>query len=113
MAHLKKHIFVCENQRDANNPKGCCADKEGKEIKNAFKLEIAQKNLKKVYRINSAGCLDVCEHGAAIVIYPQNIWYGGVQLKDVPQIVAESILGDKIIERLIIPSKKEGLAYSD
>ncbi len=113
MAHLKKHIFICENQREANHPKGCCADRGGKELKNALKLEITRRNLKKEYRINSAGCLDVCEHGAAMVIYPQNIWYGAVKLGDVSQIVEQSIVGDKIIQKLIIPSKKKDSANSD
>lgn len=113
MSHLKKHIFICENQRDAGHPKGCCADKDGKEIKNALKVELAKRGLKKVYRANTAGCLDVCEHGPAMVIYPQNIWYGGVQLKDIHQIVEESILDDKIIDRLAIPSKSKKKGNSD
>ncbi len=107
MSHLKKHIFICENQREANHPKGCCADKGSKEIKNALKAEMASRGLKKVYRANTAGCLDVCEHGSSMVIYPQNIWYGHVQLSDIPEIVEESILKNNIIDRLVIPSKKQ------
>ena len=107
MSHLKKHIFICENQREKNHPKGCCADKGGTALKHALKMQLAQKGLTKIYRANTAGCLDVCEHGSAIVIYPQDIWYGGVQLSDIEQIIEESILDDKVIERLIIPAKKQ------
>lgn len=113
MSLLKKHIFVCENQREANHPKGCCADKGGREIKNALKMELVKNGLNKVYRSNSAGCLDVCEHGAAMVIYPQNIWYGNVQLSDIPEIVKYSILGNKIINRLLITTKLKQSSEND
>ena len=68
---------------------------------------MATRGLKKVYRTNSAGCLDVCEHGASMVIYPQNTWYGQLQLSDIPEIIEESILKNNVIDRLLIPSKKQ------
>jgi (2Fe-2S) ferredoxin len=105
MTPLKKHIFICENYRDPSNPKGCCAAKGGAELKNLFKQLLAEKGLKKEYRANSAGCLDVCEHGAALVIYPQNIWYGGIRQSDVPEIIEKSIINNEIIQRFVIKEK--------
>ena len=52
-------------------------------------------------RANKSGCLDVCELGAAVVIYPENIWYVKVKVKDVKEIFEKSILKDEVIERLI------------
>jgi (2Fe-2S) ferredoxin len=52
-----------------------------------------------------SGCLDQCEHGPNLVIYPQGIWYGGVRLEDVPRIVEETIIKGKILEDLLIPDE--------
>ena len=43
----------------------------------------------------------MCELGAAVVIYPENIWYVKVKVKDVKEIFEKSILKDEVIERLI------------
>ena len=109
MSHLKKHLFICENKRPDGHPRGCCADKGGKEIKNALKVELAKRGIKKEFRANTAGCLDVCEHGVSMVIYPQNIWYGNVKTEDISQIIEDSILNDLVIKRLEIKSKNRDL----
>ena len=102
MPSYKKYIFICENMRDPSHPKGCCGLKNGSNLKKILKQKLAEKGLSKTYRANTAGCLDVCEHGAAMVVYPQGFWYGHVQEKDLDQIIEDSLLNDKIIERLSI-----------
>jgi (2Fe-2S) ferredoxin len=57
-------------------------------------------------RANKAGCLDQCELGPTVVIYPQAIWYGGVKLADVPRIIEETVMGGRILEDLLIPDAK-------
>ncbi len=49
-----------------------------------------------------AGCLDQCELGPMVVIYPQGIWYGRVQLEDVPRILDETVIGNRVLEDLRI-----------
>ena len=102
MPPFKKHIFICENLRPADSSKGCCASKGGAQIKKVMKQKLAQKGLNKIYRTNSAGCLDACEHGVAMVIYPQAIWYGHVEESDIDEIIDKSILRDDVIRRLQI-----------
>ena len=53
-------------------------------------------------RANRSGCLDHCEHGPCVVVYPAGIWYGGVQLTDVDPIVDRHLLGGEIVRRLLI-----------
>ena len=57
-------------------------------------------------RANASGCLDQCELGPTVVIYPQAIWYGGVQVSDVPRIVEETIVHGRIVEDLLLPADK-------
>ena len=66
---------------------------------------INQNGLKGKVRANKSGCLDVCEFGPVIVIYPQNIWYTGFAIEDVDEIFEKSIIGDGIVDR--IASSKE------
>jgi len=51
-------------------------------------------------RVNSAGCLDQCSHGVAVVVYPEAVWYRGVTLDDVEEIVRTHLSGGTPVERL-------------
>jgi (2Fe-2S) ferredoxin len=72
-------------------------------LRTAFKDEVKRRNLGPTVRANSAGCLDQCELGPIVVIYPQQIWYGGVTVDDVERIIDETIIGGRIIDDLVIP----------
>lgn len=95
-----KHIFVCTNKRLADSPKGDCTRCGSNDIRLKFVQLINQHGLKGVIRANKSGCLDACEMGAAVVIYPDNIWYTRVTQDDVEEIFATSILNDGIVDRL-------------
>ena len=102
MPAFTHHLFVCTNQRSPGHRRGCC-DCEGSEaLRNAFKAEIKKRQLAPVVRANSAGCLDQCEHGPVVAIYPQGVFYGGVRVEDVPRIVEETIVGGRVLEDLQI-----------
>ena len=99
MPHYQKHIFVCLNSRD-NDPLRSCGPKGGEAIHKALKEKIAQQGLAATVRANKAGCLNACDAGVALVIYPQGIWYGRVTLADVDEIIEKSIVKNEIIARL-------------
>lgn len=91
----ERHLFVCMNERRAGHVRGCCAAKGGEEIRARFKALIAARGLKGVVRANEAGCLDYCQHGVTMVVYPDGVWYGGVTLDDVERIFEEHLLGGR------------------
>ncbi|MBS1109598.1 MAG: Ferredoxin-like protein [Anaeromyxobacteraceae bacterium] len=97
-----RHVFVCENRRPDGHPRGCCAGKGGAAVKEALKAELKARGLQSRIRANSAGCLDACESGAAMVVYPEGVWYGGVTPADVPEIVERHLVGGEPVERLVI-----------
>jgi (2Fe-2S) ferredoxin len=99
---FERHVFVCENRRPEGHPRGCCAAAGGTEVKEALKAEIKARGLQTRVRANSAGCLDACEHGVALVVYPEGVWYGGVTPADVPEIVDRHLVGGATVERLVI-----------
>lgn len=102
MPPFVRHVFVCENQRAAGHPKGCCADKGAAALKAELKKAVGEAGLAGQVRINSAGCLDACEFGAAIVVYPEQIWYGGVSLADVPELVETHLVHGRPVARLLV-----------
>lgn len=102
MPGYKHHLFICTNKRPADNPRGCC-DPEGLgELQLAFKRELDTRGLKADIRANRAGCLDQCERGPSVVVYPEGIWYGGVKVEDVAEIVESHLIQGTPVERLLM-----------
>lgn len=106
MPRFHKHIFICENLRTEDHVKGSCARKGSSELKEYFKQRIKQLGLSAKFRVNTAGCLDACGHGPVIVIYPEQIWYGGVTKDDIEEIIQSHIINDIPVDRLLIRDKK-------
>lgn len=102
MKRFDKHIFICENIRPAGHPRGSCGEKGSSEIKEYFKLRLKELGLNATVRANTAGCLDACEFGPSIVVYPEQIWYGGVTKEDAEEIIQSHIINGKPVDRLKI-----------
>jgi len=107
MSIYDKHIFVCENERDGNDPRGDCASRGAREFTKALK-DLCKKNGTpgQRVRVNKSGCLDLCAQGCVVVIYPEGVWYRGVTSADAEEIYQEHILAGRPVERLRIPPKK-------
>jgi len=98
-------VFVCINERPADNPKGCCKAKGGVEVRDELKLQLKKLGLSKSIRANNSGCLDQCEHGVTVVVYPEQVWYGGVTVDDVKEIVEKHLVGGEPVTRLLLPDQ--------
>ncbi len=105
----QRYVFVCTNRRPDGAPRGCCASKGGEELRSAFKRELIEQEVRGV-RANGAGCLDACERGMSVVVYPDDVWYGPVTVGDVKEIVKEHLKEGRVVERLRmeLPIKKNG-----
>lgn len=102
MKRYNKHIFICENKRPDGHPRGCCADKGSAEIREYLKNRLKELGLNVDIRANGAGCLDACEFGVSIVVYPEQIWYGSVTKNDVEEIINSHLVNNQPVERLKI-----------
>ncbi len=103
MAKFERHLFLCTHERDESSTKGCCAAKGSGAIASALKRAAYDRGLKRIVRVNKSGCLDQCGRGATCVVYPEGVWYGGVTLDDVDEIVERHLVGGEPVERLVIP----------
>jgi (2Fe-2S) ferredoxin len=106
MKRFDKHIFVCENKRPEGHPKGCCADKNSLAVRALFKNRLKELGLNTSVRANASGCLDACEYGVTVLIYPEQVWYGGVTADDVEEIIQKHILNNNPVERLKIKDER-------
>lgn len=102
MPPFEKHIFICVNERPADHPRGCCKAKGSEKIRDLFKEALAKRGLKNKVRANAAGCLDWCERGPTVVVYPDGIWYHVETEADVQDIVEQHIIQGKPVQRLAI-----------
>ena len=100
MAKFEHHIFICGNQRPEGHPRGCCDPSAEARLQKLFKQKLAARGLKGRIRANQSGCLDQCEHGPNIVIYPDAVWYGNVSESDVDAIIESHIISGRPVERL-------------
>ena len=98
---FKKHIFICTNDRGKENARKSCGSCGGMDLRKELVKMINDNGLKGKVRANKSGCLDVCENGPAVVIYPEGHWYLGVEKKDLKRIFDTSILSNKPAPELI------------
>lgn len=103
MPKFERHVFICENQRPDGHPRGCCAGRGAAAVRDAFKRELKLRGLAGRIRANAAGCLDQCEHGVTVVVYPDQVWYGFLRPEDVPRIVEEHLVGGRPVAALQLP----------
>jgi (2Fe-2S) ferredoxin len=95
MGQYDRHVFVCTTGDDC--PKGGDVEQFVKYLRS----EVAKAGRHQDVRINKAGCFSQCGHGPMIVVYPENVWYAGVQQSDLQEIVQCHILGGQPVERLV------------
>ena len=102
MSYYTHHVFFCCNQRQ--NGEACCADHDAKEMRDYAKSKVKSLELagKGKVRINQAGCLDRCEEGPVIVVYPEEVWYTYVDKSDIDEIIEEHLVHGRVVERLRI-----------
>ena len=96
-------ILVCANERPPDATKPCCHPKGALEVYRRFKDRVRSHGLRDSVMVVRTGCLKHCSQGIAINLWPMNFWYRGVVLEDVDEIITESVIGRREIERLKMP----------
>jgi (2Fe-2S) ferredoxin len=104
-APIKRHVFVCTGKS--------CSAVDSAEVKLAFERELISREMlfgkkKKGKNPNGSvvltecGSVGFCAVGAAVMVYPDGIWYAQVRARDVPEIVEEHLIGGRVVERLAL-----------
>lgn len=95
------HVFCCTNVRPEGHPRGSCARKNSVALRDYMKEKAKALGLKGI-RINAAGCLDRCELGPAMIVYPDGIWYRFMNENDVDEILNVHVKNGGRVQRLMM-----------
>jgi (2Fe-2S) ferredoxin len=121
-APIRHHVFVCSGKS--------CSAVGSAEVIEAFDLllkergllfgkEAKGKNPKGSIVLTECASVGFCAIGAAVMIYPDGVWYAQVRAADVPEIIEEHLLNGRVVERLAllqVPAEgfvEESLTESD
>jgi (2Fe-2S) ferredoxin len=102
MGQYDRHVFVCTSGET------CPTQGDVEAFVKALREGVRGANLQAEVRVNKAGCFSQCGHGPMMVVYPENVWYAGVQAEDVQEIVQSHLIGGKPVERLLYRPGKPG-----
>ncbi|MDH5632398.1 MAG: (2Fe-2S) ferredoxin domain-containing protein [Gammaproteobacteria bacterium] len=102
MSHYQYHVFFCTNQRD--DGRSCCQDHGATDARAYLKGKIKELGLSGAgkVRINTAGCLDRCDLGPVVVIYPEETWYSYVDREDLDEILESHLKNGRVVQRLLL-----------
>ncbi len=102
MSFYKHHVFFCTNHRDAARGVLRPSQRRGHARLCEGRVKALGLAGEGKVRINNAGCLDRCEEGPVIVVYPEAVWYTYVDKEDIDEIVEEHLKNGRVVERLRI-----------
>ena len=103
MSHFKYHVFFCCNQREPGET--CCNNHGASDVRGYAKDRVKALKLagEGKVRINQAGCLDRCDQGPVLVVYPEAVWYTYVDQQDIDEIIDSHLVRGQVVERLLLP----------
>ncbi|AWK86050.1 (2Fe-2S) ferredoxin domain-containing protein [Azospirillum thermophilum] len=107
--YFEAHVFVCTNRRPDGNRRGSCAAKGSEKLRDYMKARARELGFDGRIRINSAGCLDRCELGPTMVIYPEGIWYSFHSNADIEDILQIHLVEGRRVERLMLTPDQQTL----
>ncbi|MFN7038248.1 MAG: (2Fe-2S) ferredoxin domain-containing protein [Alphaproteobacteria bacterium] len=104
----KNHIFCCINRRDEINSRCSCGVSGAEPL-----IKYMKKKCKEIgiidTRVNASMCLNRCELGPVMVIYPQGIWYHYKSEQDIDKIIKQHLQEGKIVEELVLTNDQKNL----
>jgi (2Fe-2S) ferredoxin len=104
-ARIQRHVFVCTGKS--------CSAVDSAAVKDAFERELKARGLQygKIAKgcnpegtvvLTECGSVGFCAIGAAVMVYPDGVWYAQVRAADVPEIIEEHIINGRVVERLAL-----------
>ena len=102
--YFEFHLFVCVNRRPAGHAKGSCAARGSERLRDYMKVRAKELGVARV-RVSAAACLDRCELGPCVVVYPEGVWYQVNNESDVDEVLRAHVLEGGRAERRMLPGR--------
>lgn len=107
--YFEAHVFACTNRRPDGHKRGSCAAHGSEKLRDYMKARARELGLDGKVRVNAAGCLDRCELGPTMVIYPEGVWYTYHSPADVDEILDTHLVKGGRVERLMLTTDQKEL----
>ena len=105
-AFYQAHVFCCVNVRPKGHSRGCCSERGSLELRAYMKMRAKELGLDAA-RINASQCLDRCELGPTMVIYPEGVWYRCETKEDIDQVLQTHLVeGGRVSHLMLTPNEK-------
>lgn len=100
--YYRYHVFFCTNQREEGA--ACCNRRGAQALRDYAKQKVKTLGLSGPggVRINNAGCLDRCDEGPVVVVYPEGVWYTYIDKDDIDEIIDQHLVHGRPVDRLKI-----------
>ena len=95
----RAHVLICSGSN--------CISRGSKSLRQEFEDNLGRLGIRDEIKLVNTGCVGLCEQGPFVIVYPEGVFYGKVQLSDVEEIVSEHVENNRIVERLVIDSNQE------
>jgi (2Fe-2S) ferredoxin len=107
MSYYRHHVFFCTNRRGDDADRPSCALCGSDALRSYAKARLKILGLAGAggVRANTAGCLDRCEEGPVMVVYPEGVWYTYLDESDIDEIIERHLIGGEVVERLRLPDQ--------
>lgn len=106
MSRYRYHLFLCTNERPADHPRGSCLQRGALPLLEVVKEEASRAGVPGPFRSNRSGCLDACEEGPVLAVYPDGIYYRVTNREEVARVMKEHLVGGRIVTELQIPNPR-------
>lgn len=109
MSYYRHHLFFCTNERPEGAKRPSCGRCGSARLRAYVKAELKARGLAGAggARANTAGCLDRCEEGPCLVVYPEGVWYTYIDETDLDEIIQSHLIEGRPVERLRLPDTAE------
>jgi (2Fe-2S) ferredoxin len=95
------HLVMCSSSRLAGHPKGGCQARNAPQLVQYLQQEVADRDLPGVL-VTNTGCLQLCEHGPILIVYPTGHWYGPIDSQDKIDQVLDAIEQGTVVAALLV-----------
>jgi (2Fe-2S) ferredoxin len=100
-----RFVFVCVNERPEEHPRPSCLRRGSARVFEALREETGRRGLTDV-KVVATGCLEPCMVGPSVYVAPDDVWYGGITVEDIPQLVDEHLVEGRPVSFLTIGAEE-------
>ncbi|WP_376692512.1 (2Fe-2S) ferredoxin domain-containing protein [Wenzhouxiangella sp. EGI_FJ10409] len=107
MSYYQHHLFFCTNERPDGAERPSCGRCDSARLRAYAKSRLKALGLAGAggARANTAGCLDRCEEGPCLVVYPEGVWYTYIDEADLDEIIQSHLVEGRPVTRLMLPAE--------